>query len=81
MKRDRMAAWMARSYALIAGEPLPAGTTDWFGDDALHESDINRLASAGIVQGTSAGTYSPRIGVRRDQMASYLARTLAAASS
>jgi len=80
MKRDRMAAWMARAYALIAGHELPAPTVDYFGDDAaLHEADINRLAAAGIVQGTSPGVYSPRIGVRRDQMASYLARTLAAA--
>ncbi len=80
MKRDRMAAWMARAYALIAGEPLPTTTTDYFRDDAaLHHADINRLAEAGIVQGTAPGTYSPRIGVRRDQMASYLARTLAAA--
>jgi hypothetical protein len=79
MKRDRMAAWMARAYALVAGHELPATTADYFGDDALHEADINRLAAAGIVQGTSPGVYSPRIGVRRDQMASYLARTLAAA--
>lgn len=81
MKRDRMAAWMARAYALIAGGELPASDEDYFSDDDLyHEADINRLASAGIVQGTSAGLYSPRTGVRRDQMASYLARTLAAAS-
>ena len=82
MKRDRMAAWMARAYALIAGHELPSTSTDYFGDDsALHHADINRLAAAGIVQGTSAGVYSPRIGVRRDQMGSYLARTLAAATA
>ena len=80
MKRDRMAAWMARSYALIAGHELPSTATDYFTDDArYHHEDINRLADAGIVQGTSPGQYSPRIGVRRDQMGSYLARTLAAA--
>jgi hypothetical protein len=82
MKRDRMAAWMARAYALIAGHPLPATTDDFFSDDGqYHEADINRLAAAGVVQGTGPGAYSPRIGVRRDQMASYLARTLAAAQS
>lgn len=82
MKRDRMAAWMARAYALIAGEELPSTSTDYFGDDArYHEADVNRLASAGIVQGTSSGVYSPRIGVRRDQMGSYLARTLAASKA
>jgi hypothetical protein len=82
MKRDRMAAWMTRAYALIAGHELPASTTDHFTDDsALHQADINRLADAGIVQGTSPGIYSPRNSVRRDQMASYLARTLAYAES
>jgi hypothetical protein len=77
-----MAAWMARAYALIAGHQLPATTDDFFSDDGqYHEADINRLAAAGVVQGTGPGAYSPRIGVRRDQMASYLARTLAAAQS
>lgn len=80
MKRDRMAAWMARAYELVAGQALPATTTDYFrDDDRFHHADINRLAAAGIVQGTNPGTYEPRIGVRRDQMASYLVRTLAAA--
>ena len=83
MKRDRMAAWMARAYELIAGQPLPATDEDYFGDDdpAFHEADINRLAAAGVVQGTGPGVYSPRNSVRRDQMASYLARTLAAATT
>ncbi len=82
MKRDRMAAWMTRAYALIKREEVPASPNDYFRDDEpkYHEADINRLANAGVVQGTAPGTYSPREGVRRDQMASYLARTLAAAS-
>lgn len=82
MKRDRMAAWMSRAYELVAGQPLPATSTDFFRDDSqYHHADINRLAAAGIVQGTSPGTYEPRISVRRDQMASYLVRTLAAAAA
>lgn len=81
MKRDRMAAWMARAHDLIADQPLPATGTDYFRDDGqFNEADINRLAEAGIVQGTRPGEYRPRDGVRRDQMASYLARTLAAAT-
>jgi len=81
MKRDRMAAWMSRAYALIAGHALPAAEEDYFSDDGqYHEAEINRLAAAGVVQGTSTGVYSPRNAVRRDQMASYLARTLAAAT-
>lgn len=82
MKRDRMAAWMARVHALISGTELPAASADYFGDDAAkHHDDINRLAETGIVQGTASGAYRPRDGVRRDQMASYLARTLASATT
>ncbi|MEX2292757.1 MAG: peptidoglycan DD-metalloendopeptidase family protein [Acidimicrobiales bacterium] len=83
MKRDRMAAWMVRAYALITGEELPAAEADYFRDDVpgYHEADINRLAETGVVQGTAPGIYSPRDGVRRDQMASYLARTLASSTS
>ncbi|HEX9765193.1 MAG TPA: peptidoglycan DD-metalloendopeptidase family protein [Nitriliruptorales bacterium] len=79
MKRDRMAAWMVRAYALITGGELPEAEHDYFRDDlpGYHEADINRLAETGVVQGTAPGQYSPRDGVRRDQMASYLARTLA----
>jgi hypothetical protein len=80
MKRDRMAAWMVRTYTLIAGRALPPPEGDHFPDDAQHHEDaINRLAQAGIVQGTDSGRYEPRSGVRRDQMASYLARTADAA--
>lgn len=80
MKRDRMAAWMSRALELITGTELPASATDYFRDDlpAYHEADINRLADTGVVQGTARGVYSPRDSVRRDQMASYLARTIAA---
>ncbi|HSP02779.1 MAG TPA: S-layer homology domain-containing protein [Acidimicrobiales bacterium] len=82
MKRDRMAAWMTRAYELVAGQALASTSTDFFrDDDRFHEGDINRLAAAGIVQGTSPGTYEPRTSVRRDQMASYLVRTLAAAAA
>lgn len=82
MKRDRMAAWMARAHALVSGAELPVASADYFADDAAkHHADINRVAEAGIVQGTAPGTYRPRDGVRRDQMASYLARTLALATS
>ncbi len=82
MKRDRMAAWTARAYGLITGRGLAAATLDYFWDDsALHHADINALAKAGIVQGHADGSYRPREGVRRDQMASYLARLLALASA
>jgi murein DD-endopeptidase MepM/ murein hydrolase activator NlpD len=77
MKRDRMAAWIVRAYELMAGEALPDGEPGRFGDTGPHHvSEIEALAGAGIVEGFVDGTYRPRDGVRRDQMASYLARTL-----
>jgi Ca2+-binding RTX toxin-like protein len=73
--RGQMASFLARTIAEIAGA-LPAGT-DRFNDDdgSPHESAINRLASAGIIEGTGRRTYSPRDKVRRDQMASMIVHT------
>jgi hypothetical protein len=51
---------------------------DAFGDDgaSVHEASINGLASGGIVRGNGDGTYDPAGTVRRDQMASFIARTV-----
>ncbi|HWG94943.1 MAG TPA: S-layer homology domain-containing protein, partial [Mycobacteriales bacterium] len=53
-------------------------TQDWFWDDegSAHAATINAAAEAGLAGGTGGGAYSPRAGVRRDQMATFLARTL-----
>ena len=71
--RDQMASFIARALG------LPAAGTDYFGDDngSIHEADINRVAAAGITNGCAAGLYCPGAQVRRDQMASFLARALA----
>jgi hypothetical protein len=41
-----------------------------------HEDAINRIYDAGITEGRTATTYAPRDEVRRDQMASFLSRTI-----
>lgn len=79
--RAQMAAFLVRGYDLRASQaqlpPLPPGE-DWFYDDGaspLHD-DINKTASAGFAGGPGGGRYAPEGPVRRDQMASFVARAL-----
>ncbi len=72
--RAQMASFLARALSLA-----PA-IDDYFSDDAgnTHEVNINAIAEAGITAGCEAsGTlYCPADLLRRDQMASFLARAL-----
>ncbi len=65
---------------LATGVPM-ANTTDYFNDDSgdVHERSINRLTEARVAGGTVDGRYRSSAAVRRDQMASFLARVLSAA--
>lgn len=72
--RGQMAAFLVRAYGYAAG----AGS-DRFSDDdgSIFETEIERLAEAGITLGCDAADptrFCPRDPVRRDQMASFLAR-------
>ena len=68
--------------AAIAGLYLVAGAEDdLFTDDegSVHETDIDRLGTAGVTKGCNPPTnnrYCPKDPVKRDQMASFLARAL-----
>ncbi len=77
--RDQMASFLARALG------LPASTVDHFVDDTgnTHEANINAIADAAITLGCDqTGTrYCPTDPVRRDQMASFLARSLTLAST
>ena len=70
VSRDQMASFLARAAN------LPATGTDYFTDDEgnTHQANINRIRAAGITTGCTATTYCPSGKVRRDQMASFLAR-------
>lgn len=73
--REQMASFLARALN------LPPASRDHFSDDAssVHHGGINRLAQSGITRGCNppANTfYCPSDPVRRDQMASFLARAL-----
>lgn len=71
--RGQIAAFLARAL------DLPAASKDYFVDDnsSIFENDINRIAEAGITNGCNPpdnDRYCPTGLVRRDEMASMLAR-------
>jgi peptidoglycan-N-acetylglucosamine deacetylase len=69
--RAQMATMLARTL------DLPAGSTGPFDDVTSshpHAPGIGAVAAAGITQGCAEGAYCPTDAVRRDQMASFLAR-------
>ena len=75
--RGQMATFLARAIPLATGATLP-NTTDFFADDSgdVHEPNINKVTQARIAGGTADGRYRSGAPVRRDQMASFLARAL-----
>jgi subtilisin family serine protease len=74
--RGQMATFLANTV-LRSGGSLPPADLARFADDdgTTHEQSIGRLAAAGIVQGTAAGTYAPGAPVTRAQMATFLVRS------
>jgi hypothetical protein len=75
--RGQMARFLANAAKHVMGSPLPL-ERDLFSDDStsLFQDDINRVAQAGLTGGRADGTYNPTGPVLRDQMGSFLARTL-----
>jgi hypothetical protein len=72
VSRGQMATFLSRAL------DLPPGGGDFFDDDdhSAHESNINRIAAAGITTGCSGDNYCPDGLVRRGHMATFLARAL-----
>ncbi len=70
--RGELAAFMVRAL------DLPPSSDDVFVDDdgLIFEDAIQALAAAGITRGCGEDTFCPHEPVRRDQMASFLARAL-----
>lgn len=77
--RWQMALFLTRLVA-ATGTPLPDGTDQGFGDiggvSAEARLAINQLAQLGITTGTGPATFSPDTAVTRQQMASFIARTI-----
>ncbi|MEO0495572.1 MAG: trypsin-like serine protease [Actinomycetota bacterium] len=80
--REQMAAFLARLFRDLTGEPCAIDTT--FADVAAGSYarlDIGCLAALGVTTGTSSTTYSPAAPVTREQMATFLARLYTALAS
>lgn len=73
--RGQMASFLARTYEFAADETIRTPATR-FGDveGTAHATSIRKVAVAAIAAGTSASSYEPGLPVRRDQMATFLAR-------
>ena len=72
LTKGEVASFLARQLK------LPVPTTDYFTDDngTTHESQINAIAAAGIAVPSGTTTYGPNLPLRRDVMATMLARAL-----
>jgi hypothetical protein len=68
--RDQAASFLARRF------DYPAPPKDYFSDDNdnSHEYNINRIAAAGVTSGCGGSKYCPDSLVKRDAMATFLAR-------
>ncbi len=77
VNRGQMARFLANAAEHVLGEPLPTGR-DLFADDnaSPFEGDINQVAHAGLTGGRADGTFNATGPVLRDQVGSFLARTL-----
>lgn len=75
VNRAQMASFIAR--ALELDQPLDEGGDAFTDDDGgTHEANIDKLAEAGIVEGTGDGRYEPDQPVSRASMAAFVARAL-----
>ena len=75
--RSHMALFLARFYKAITGTEAPVVETSF--TDISRRSDEQQRAIAqifglGVTTGTTATTFSPRTGVTREQMGSFIAR-------
>lgn len=72
LTRGQMASLLARALEL-----RPTATDAFTDDDgSVHEDSIDRLAAAGITDGTATGDFDPGRVVTRAQLASFLVRAL-----
>ncbi len=79
VSREQMATFLVRALRHRTGDAVPVGQ-DWFYDDDAsgHQDNINAAATAGLSSGNGTGAYSPSATLRRDSMATFLARLLQA---
>lgn len=73
--RAQVASFLTRAIEDVIGRSLPRRVT--FSDvDGTHRANVEKLATIGVVQGRSDGTYGPALPTTRAQMATLVARAL-----
>jgi hypothetical protein len=73
--RGQMASYVARSIEEVTGRSLPIA--DVFSDlTPPHDDRVRELAAIGVVVGIDGDVYGPARSVTREEMASFLARTM-----
>lgn len=78
VNRAQMATFLVRAVKFRTGQELTS-SADFFWDDeqaTAHKGNIDAATAAGLASGAGDGRYAPDATVRRDQMASFLGRTL-----
>lgn len=78
VSRAQLASFVVRAIELATGEALPASDQPFpdVGATSTHGQAIAKLASAGIIQGYTDGTFRPSTSVTRDQTARYVTNAL-----
>jgi hypothetical protein len=81
VRRDQMARFVANAVEHITDEELETSgeTFPDVPEDSVFREDIDKVATANIVDGRADGTYGPRERVRRDQMAKFVAEGMGVA--
>lgn len=77
VRRDQMASFLVRAYeeaSIRLDQPSVRSFDDIIGN--VHADNIDKAAEAGFAQGTGDRRYAPEHAVRRDQMATFIARVL-----
>jgi hypothetical protein len=81
VRRDQAAGLLARALDELRMDLPPAGDRFRDVDGNVHEDDIERLAAAGILEGTGPSTFGPAGDVSRGQLASVLWRAYVASGA
>lgn len=77
LSRGEMATILVRAHRQVTGTTLPDGVNRFRDDEgSVHETNINRVATAGIAAGNTSSTFAPLNAVTRGQMSTFVSRTL-----
>lgn len=77
VSREQMASFLAAVHHFVTGEMLTSDV-EYFvdDDDSVHQANIDGIAGVGVAAGVGAGRFGPGRTLTREQMASFLARSV-----